>query len=653
MQSIDLDFSGDFKEGFDLANSEIPCILITGKAGTGKSTLLKYFVEHSDKQIVVLSFTGIAAINVGGVTIHSFFKFPLRPITNSDIKKVHQNKIYKLIDTIVIDEISMVRADLLDGIDLFLRKNGKDSSKPFGGVQMVFFGDLYQLEPIVTDEEKQFFDSYYNSPWFFDAKVIENINFRELELRTVFRQNDERFIDLLDSVRIKTIDHEKLNIINGQYDPKFSPSLNSPWITLTATNKTANRINHNKLSLLSGDEYLYEGHIEGNFPKRRLPAPTDLKLKEDAQVMFVKNDFQKRWVNGTIGKVNYVDADTIKVTIENDGELITYSVDQVTWEINKYTINKSAQSIDTEIIGSFTQYPLKLAWAVTIHKSQGLTFDKVVLNLGTGAFTHGQTYVALSRCRSLEGIVLSKKIHQSDIIVNPRVKEYYEKREFEKIYQPELSKPSTPEIHKEEKEQIEVIPVSIIGNNKGRKPEPEKVSVLDTGESLDDKISPQIGIFHSKSVLLISGVFLVTVVSFLFGRWSSIDFQMGFWKRQDVAQSIENTPSSKENIEEEEKNRTITITSTPQGVMKEILTIEACVTAKNLSVRSGPGTKYSVLDYIHEGDCIEILSKNRENTWVLYKDGWVSIYYLDVKENAINSLPVSTPIAPVVVPTQN
>jgi len=425
VEDVGLDLSGDFKKGYDLANSSEPCIFITGKAGTGKSTLLKYFVQNTSKKTVVLAYTGVAAVNIGGETIHSFFKFPPRPIISDDIREYPEREIYKMLDTIVIDETSMVRADLLDGIDRFMRCNGRDSSKPFGGAQIIFFGDLYQLSPIVSGtEEEQYFASYYRSPWFFSAQVFKDIELCILELKKVYRQKDANFINLLDAIRINRISTSWLNLLNQRCSPSFTPQDADSWITLTSTNRLASSINMGRLSRLPQREFTYVGTIEGSFPYKRLPTDTVLKFKVDAQVMFVKNDMRRRWVNGTIGRIHALDEKSIKVEIMGDEQSYIYSVVPVTWEILKYSIDHGSRSIKTDAIGSFTQYPLRLAWAITIHKSQGLTLDKVIIDLGSGAFAHGQTYVALSRCRSFDGIVLRKRIRRSDIILDGIVNEY-------------------------------------------------------------------------------------------------------------------------------------------------------------------------------------------------------------------------------------
>jgi ATP-dependent DNA helicase PIF1 len=422
--ALELDFNEDFKRAYDLLENSNRFVFITGKAGTGKSTLLKYFVRSTIKKVVLLAPTGVAALNIGGVTIHSFFKFPPRPITDADIRYYPELEIYKIIETIVIDEISMVRADLLDAIDKFMRLNGKYPLKPFGGTQVIFFGDLYQLSPIVANEEEaRLFGTYYESPWFFDSKVIQEIDLEIIELSKVYRQKDKSFIDILDAIRTNKVDNSTLAIINEQYTNHIR---DEEFITLTCTNGRAKGINFRKLSLLPLPEYIYLGTIEGEFPIKTLPTDIELRLRKDARVMFIKNDLHKRWVNGTIGKICNLDDKSVRVEIISEGNQYAYEVEQETWEILKYKFNPEIRSINTEVIGSFKQYPLKLAWAVTIHKSQGLTFNNLIIDFERGAFAYGQTYVALSRCTSLEGITLKQPIRHSDIKVDIVVTKYFE-----------------------------------------------------------------------------------------------------------------------------------------------------------------------------------------------------------------------------------
>ncbi len=425
-----LELSSDFKYALDLLSKTNKSMFITGRAGTGKSTLLRLFRTTCRKKMVVLAPTGIAALNVQGQTIHSFFGFPPRPDFQDHISKRRNHKLYKKIEVLIIDEISMVRADLLDGINRFLQIN-RDSFEPFGGVQVVFFGDLFQLPPVVsTPQEKMLFQMYYDSPFFFSAKVFEDNDFEMemLELRKVYRQEARYFIRLLDAVRTNRIDYEDLEDFNERYFPDFE--IQDYYITLSTRNATVNKINAKQLARLDKKLYKYIATVTGKFEDRLFPTEQILQLKEGAQVMFVKNDPERQFVNGTIGKVVSLNNEIIKVKIEDlDGNDKVIEVTQMDWEVLKYksaVSNSGDMEIETEVVGTFTQYPLRLAWAITIHKSQGKTFDKVIIDLGRGAFEHGQTYVALSRCRTMEGIVLKQPLRMKDVMVDERIVDFYE-----------------------------------------------------------------------------------------------------------------------------------------------------------------------------------------------------------------------------------
>lgn len=421
-----LHLSGDFKYVLDAIEKKGTSMFVTGRAGTGKSTLLKLFKNTTRKRVVILAPTGIAALNVGGQTIHSFFGFPGRPLTARDIKKKRQRSLYKKMDILVIDEISMVRADLLDAIDRFLQLN-RDNPKPFGGVQVVFFGDLFQLPPVVAHQaEKLLFSTFYDSPYFFSAKVMQDFELEMLELGKIYRQEGRHFLRLLEAVRMNTADYDDLEDLNERYNPNFDPE--EFWVTLSSTNRIVDRINERELDKLTSREYIYPADISGEFNPLMYPTEALLKFREGAQVMFIKNDAERGFVNGTIGKIIELDEDLIRVVIlENDREKLI-DVPILEWEILKYTVSKkNPEEIETEVVGTFKQYPLRLAWAVTIHKSQGKTFDRVIIDLGRGAFAHGQTYVALSRCRTLEGIVLRQSIRQKDIMVDEIVIDFYER----------------------------------------------------------------------------------------------------------------------------------------------------------------------------------------------------------------------------------
>lgn len=423
-----LELNNDFKHALDLAEKEGRNLFITGKAGTGKSTLLQLFRNTTKKNAVVVAPTGIAALNVKGQTIHSFFKFPAKPMARHEIKKLRSRKVFQKMEVLIIDEISMVRADLLDNIDYFLRKN-RENPKPFGGVQVLFFGDLFQLPPVVSSEaEQQLFQSFYDSPYFFSAKVFEdNFEMNMVELGKVYRQDNRYFLRLLDTVRLNRTDFDDLEDLNERYLPNFKPE--DFYITLSARNYTVDNLNRRKIDAIPLPAQTYTAKITGDFPASRYPTEANLQLKLDAQVMFIKNDPEKKFVNGTIGKVVKLEDNSITVMIEEGGDNPRYvEVGQMEWEVLKYDINpENPDKIDTETLGTFTQYPLKLAWAITIHKSQGKTFDKVIIDMGKGAFEFGQTYVALSRCRTLEGIVLKQPIKPSDIKTDERIVEFYER----------------------------------------------------------------------------------------------------------------------------------------------------------------------------------------------------------------------------------
>jgi len=422
-----LELNEDFKYTLDVLEKSKQNVFITGRAGTGKSTLLQLFRNTTRKKVVVLAPTGVAALNVKGQTIHSFFGFPGKPLHRKDIKKRKNHKLYKNLDVLIIDEISMVRADMLDNIDYFLRVNRDNVIDPFGGAQIVFFGDLFQLPPIVsTEAEKALFEAYYDTPYFFSAKVFgHDFQIETIELRKAYRQESRHFLRLLEAVRLNQLDYDDLEDLNERHEPDFQPE--DFYITLSTRNAIVDQINQRELARLPEHEMTFLATINGNFNPKLFPTEPALKIKTGAQVMFVKNDPKRRFVNGTIGKVVELSLDNIRVLIsDRDGER-HIDVEKLEWEIQKYKVDKDDQTkIDAETVGTFKQYPLKLAWGITIHKSQGKTFDKVIIDLGKGAFEHGQTYVALSRCRTLEGIVLKQKIRPRDIMVDERIIDYYE-----------------------------------------------------------------------------------------------------------------------------------------------------------------------------------------------------------------------------------
>jgi ATP-dependent exoDNAse (exonuclease V) alpha subunit len=402
-------------------------LFVTGRAGTGKSTLLQYFRRTTAKKVAVVAPTGVAALNVGGQTIHSFFNFPAKTLLPKDIRRQPFTKLYEKLDVLVIDEISMVRADLLDNMDRFLRINRNRLDEPFGGVQVAMFGDLFQLPPVVSlPEEREMIEKTYGSPYFFAAHVWKSgARLHTHELRQVYRQTNRRFLRLLDAVRLNEAEYDELEELNERYDPNFPDTEN--YITLSARNATADELNTRRLAQLPTEEFMYLGQLSGDFPPTCCPADPALKLKVGAQVMFVKNDTERRFVNGTIGKVCGLDLQSVEVAVpRSDGTVEIITVSPAVWESHRFKLNAANGAIETETVGTYKQMPLRLAWAVTIHKSQGKTFERMVIDLGRGgAFEHGQTYVALSRCTSLEGIVLKQRLTHRDIRTDPRVVEFF------------------------------------------------------------------------------------------------------------------------------------------------------------------------------------------------------------------------------------
>lgn len=403
-------------------------IFITGKAGTGKSTLIDYFRNTTKKKTVVLAPTGLAAINVRGQTIHSFFHLPPRFITPDAIPKRVNSRIYRDLDTIIIDEISMVRADILDGIDQFLRLHGKDRMLPFGGIQMIFVGDLYQLPPIVTRDDIPMFNRMYESPYFFSAEAFPS-SCTVIELMNIFRQKDPSFITILNRIRVGNVASSDLEIINQRIVTNDYEKVRREYVTLATTNSVVAAINNSELNKLHAPAYTYQAEMEGNFPTedRVLPVEVELKLKKGARVIFVKNDKGRRWVNGTLGVVHEIGDEGIKVKLDDEGFHETVTIEQETWENVRYEYDEEKGEITPTVTGTLKQYPLKLAWAITIHKSQGMTFSKVNIDFSKSPFTHGQTYVALSRCRTLDGIVITKKIWPNDVIVDERIVSFSQK----------------------------------------------------------------------------------------------------------------------------------------------------------------------------------------------------------------------------------
>ncbi|MEY3050608.1 MAG: hypothetical protein RLY31_393 [Bacteroidota bacterium] len=431
-----------FHQVLDLLESGEESVFLTGKAGTGKSTLLQLYRRTTRRRMVILAPTGMAALQVGGQTVHSFFGFPPRFLAAQDIRRRRQLQWISQLETIVIDEVSMLRADVMDAVDVSLRLHREDP-RPFGGVQMVFVGDLFQLPPVVAGpEEKYLFQSVYDSPYFFSARAYRRLHPVMHELRTVFRQESRHFLRLLDAVRTNTADADDLEALNERYQqvPAVAADSDGPEsqdIVLCSINAKADRINQERLAALPGQPQVYPAKVEGDFDPRLFPTDGKLVLKEGAQVMFVRNDPDGQFVNGTLGVVRQIGPDEIWVRTA-EGALpgsIDIRVGPATWEILRYrAVDERAEGssrdgtlrIETEVVGSFVQYPLRLAWAITIHKSQGKTFDRMVIDLDRGAFAHGQVYVALSRCRTLEGIRLLQPLRPSDIRTDEKVVDFYD-----------------------------------------------------------------------------------------------------------------------------------------------------------------------------------------------------------------------------------
>ena len=407
-------------------------LFLTGKAGTGKTTFLKQLKEKSPKRMVVLAPTGIAAINAGGMTIHSFFQLPFSPyipgITfGSGEQKRYQfsklkRNIIRSIDLLVIDEISMVRSDLLDAIDSVLRQYRKRHDLPFGGVQLLMIGDLQQLAPVVTAQEEQLLKEHYDTPFFFSSNALKQVGYLTVELKKVYRQQDEQFISLLNQIRENRASDATLQALNQRFIPNFEPPKNSNFIRLTTHNAPAQQINEQQLATLPSRAFSYTAEVEDNFPESSYPADFMLTLKPGAQVMFIKNDPQHRFYNGMIGEVIGVkpDEEGDKIIVRSKDSDEEFELEKMEWVNAKYTINEETKEIEETVEGKFRQYPLRLAWAITIHKSQGLTFEHAIID-ASHSFTHGQTYVALSRCKTLEGMVLSQPLSRGAIISSQTV----------------------------------------------------------------------------------------------------------------------------------------------------------------------------------------------------------------------------------------
>ena len=433
----------EFNHAANLVENTNELIYLTGKAGSGKTTFLKYIKQTTTKKTVVLAPTGVAALNAGGQTIHSFFKIPpsvfvpddFRLRTKADpndedkrtifdyfrYKKGHKTLILGM-ELLIIDEISMVRCDLLDVVDRILRVFREREEEPFGGVQVVLIGDAFQLPPIAQTDHWDILKGYYETPFFFSSLALKGSSYSYIELKKIYRQNELEFIDLLNKVRVNQITQDDLNLLNSRFQPAIFKNDNLNYITIATHNRIVDETNKRKLDELPAELRVYKSDITGDFPNMMMPTEQDLKLKEGAQIMFIKNDAEKKYFNGKIGKIKKLDDEKIIVKFPEGKDV---EVKKYTWSNIKYSWNAANKKIDEETVGDFTQFPIKLAWAVTVHKCQGLTFDNVIADL-SGAFSPGQVYVALSRCTSISGLVLKSRVSRSVIKTDPHVIKFSE-----------------------------------------------------------------------------------------------------------------------------------------------------------------------------------------------------------------------------------